>query len=133
MIRNKFKECRLQMELSQAHLAEALGLSPRTVARYESGDSKIPRRVELAINSLRLSTFSESTPTKHLPIIKRLKKKNKPVQAVATILHVASDRQLGSQKKQKNTYTVGFNISLTVSPYLIEHPKAGAVERALAA
>lgn len=117
MNRNRFKERRVQMKLSQARLAEELRLSPRTIARYESGDSKISRRVELAINALESSTLSKSTVAKSRSTDKRPRRVNalRPSQ-LYQILHVAPD-----VRSQKNTYTVGFNISLTASPYLIKH------------
>ena len=38
--------------MTQAELASELGIQPNTVSRYETGDLKIPRTVELAMKML---------------------------------------------------------------------------------
>jgi DNA-binding XRE family transcriptional regulator len=130
MNQNKFKERRLKMELSQVQLAEALGLHQRTIIRYERGHTKVPRRVELAINSLRLLP-SRSTASKMRSIGKRSRKRVNALRRSqldlnkTQILHVAPKSQMRSQE---NSYTLGFNISLTLWPFLINHLEGRAAK-----
>ena len=40
------------MDLTQAELAEFLGVQPNTISRYETEDLKIPKAVELALKTI---------------------------------------------------------------------------------
>ena len=53
MTGQEFRIKRNLLDLTQAELAEKLGLNPNTVSRYENGDLKIPKTVELAIEHLK--------------------------------------------------------------------------------
>jgi predicted transcriptional regulator len=44
----------LAMRFTQAHLAELLGITPVTVAKYENSNSPIPRYLHLAITHIML-------------------------------------------------------------------------------
>jgi putative transcriptional regulator len=52
MTSKEFKIKRVILEMTQAQLAEALGVQSNTVSRYETGDLKIPKTVELAMEAL---------------------------------------------------------------------------------
>jgi transcriptional regulator with XRE-family HTH domain len=52
MTTREFKLIRAFLEMTQAELASELGIQPNTVSRYETGDLKIPRTVELAMKML---------------------------------------------------------------------------------
>lgn len=45
---NEFKEFRKSNNLTQINLAEILDLTKTTIQNYESGESKIPKTVELS-------------------------------------------------------------------------------------
>ena len=46
-----FHATRQALGLTQAQLAEAIGISPRMLRYYESGDRKIPLTVALAVKA----------------------------------------------------------------------------------
>ncbi len=48
----KFKELRQDIGYSQAKLAKELGVTIRTVSRWEHGDFPIPKVAELAIKTI---------------------------------------------------------------------------------
>jgi transcriptional regulator with XRE-family HTH domain len=48
----EFRIKRNLLDLTQAEIAAKLDLNPNTVSRYEKGDLKIPKTVELAIEHL---------------------------------------------------------------------------------
>lgn len=48
----EFRALRQRLGMTQAQLAEALGLVPRTISSYETGAYEIPRVVELACEAL---------------------------------------------------------------------------------
>lgn len=47
-----FRLARVALGLSQAAIAEKLGVSRNTVSRWESGTSPIPQHIELALTTL---------------------------------------------------------------------------------
>jgi len=44
---------RVELKLSQAALAERLGVTQATISRFESGDLKLDQRTKLAIEAIR--------------------------------------------------------------------------------
>jgi transcriptional regulator with XRE-family HTH domain len=49
---DELKEKRIALGLTQAQLAEILGVKPNTVARWERGLLAVPRTVELAMETV---------------------------------------------------------------------------------
>lgn len=59
------KEFRIQrnlLDLTQAELANELGLNPNTISRYENEDLPIPKTVELAMEALEKRNKEKSQP-----------------------------------------------------------------------
>ncbi len=52
MNNEQFKERRAALDLTQAALAEELGVSLRAVKHYEAGDRKVPKPVEKLLDTL---------------------------------------------------------------------------------
>ena len=52
MTRRQFKELRLSIGCSQAKLAGEMGISVRTITRWEQADFRIPRIAELALKAV---------------------------------------------------------------------------------
>ena len=48
----EFKIKRVTLDMTQEQLADALGLNPNTISRYETGALQIPKAIELAIETL---------------------------------------------------------------------------------
>lgn len=59
MTPKQFKATRKALGMTQAGLAKALDITPRTVRRYEGG-ATIPRRVELAMAQLRVMAANKT-------------------------------------------------------------------------
>jgi transcriptional regulator with XRE-family HTH domain len=65
MTGKQFRIRRAVMDLTQAQLASELGVQPNTISRYENEDLKIPKAVQLALEtverkvSLRDEEFNE--------------------------------------------------------------------------
>ena len=51
MTPQEFTAARKRLGLTQAKLADRLGVNPRTVRRWEAGDSRIPKAVALALEA----------------------------------------------------------------------------------
>lgn len=66
MTRREFRTLRGLMELSQAKLAKELGVTLRTVARWEHGEFPIPRVAELAFRNLFRESLKETIPWEKL-------------------------------------------------------------------
>lgn len=49
---NELKQKRENLALTQAELAEILGVKPNTVARWERGILSVPKTVELAMETV---------------------------------------------------------------------------------
>jgi len=49
MDKDTFKRKREHLDMTQEQLAQRLGINRITVIRYESGDSPIPKAVEMAL------------------------------------------------------------------------------------
>ena len=62
MTRKQFRTLRGLLGLSQTNLAKELGVTLRTVARWERGEFPIPRIAELALRNLFRETLKETTP-----------------------------------------------------------------------
>lgn len=52
MTKTRFKDLRKSIGYSQAKLAQEMGISIRTITRWERGDRPIPRYAELALRTL---------------------------------------------------------------------------------
>ncbi len=52
MLDYPFTAARERLGLSQAQLAEALGMSPTTIRHYEHGRHEVPRYIRLAMKAL---------------------------------------------------------------------------------
>jgi transcriptional regulator with XRE-family HTH domain len=52
MTGKELKIKRITLDLTQAQLASELGIQSNTVSRYENGDMRIPKTVELAMELL---------------------------------------------------------------------------------
>ncbi len=52
----RIKRLRLELGVSQARLADKLGVATNTVARWERGDLKPPKVVDLAVECLLLKS-----------------------------------------------------------------------------
>ncbi|OGQ80297.1 MAG: hypothetical protein A3F90_10655 [Deltaproteobacteria bacterium RIFCSPLOWO2_12_FULL_60_19] len=62
MTKKEFKLLRGLLGLSQGKLAKELGVTIRTITRWERGEFAIPRIAELAIRNLFRETLKETTP-----------------------------------------------------------------------
>jgi DNA-binding transcriptional regulator YiaG len=62
MTKKEFRAVRGKLELSQTELAIELGVTLRTVARWERGEFPIPRVTELALRNLFRESLKETTP-----------------------------------------------------------------------
>ncbi len=66
MTKKEFKAIRGRIEFSQARLAKELGVTLRTVARWERGEFPIPRVAELALRNLVRESLTETIPWEKL-------------------------------------------------------------------
>lgn len=55
----ELKHRRERLGLTQKELAELLGITPNTIARYESGLLKIPKYMDLALEALERRQLEE--------------------------------------------------------------------------
>jgi DNA-binding XRE family transcriptional regulator len=62
MTKKEFKMLRGLLDLSQTKLAKELGVTLRTVARWERGEFPIPRVAELALRNLFRESLKETIP-----------------------------------------------------------------------
>lgn len=62
MTRKEFKLLRGLIGLSQARLAKELGVTIRTITRWERGEFPIPRIAELALRNLFRESIKETVP-----------------------------------------------------------------------
>lgn len=52
MDKDTFRRKREHLEMTQEQLAKRLGINRITIIRYESGESPIPKAVELAVKAI---------------------------------------------------------------------------------
>lgn len=55
MTPSQFKAIRLSLSLSKIEIASKLGVSVRSIQRYENGDRTISKTVELLLETLKLT------------------------------------------------------------------------------
>jgi DNA-binding transcriptional regulator YiaG len=58
----EFKFLRIELNLSQRLLANLFGVSEQTIARYEKGQSDIPRTTDAALRSLYMESCDQHNP-----------------------------------------------------------------------
>ncbi|PTB85003.1 transcriptional regulator [Pseudidiomarina aestuarii] len=61
----QFKFLRVELNLSQRVLATRFGVSEQTIARYEKGQSEIPRTTDAALRSLYMESISNNSPVSY--------------------------------------------------------------------
>jgi transcriptional regulator with XRE-family HTH domain len=62
MTKKEFKLLRSLIGLSQGKLAKELGVTTRTITRWERGEFPIPRIAELALRNLFRESLEETVP-----------------------------------------------------------------------
>jgi len=63
MTKGQFKELREAIDYSQAKLAKEMGVTIRTITRWETGEFPIPRIAELALRSVVRETLGKIKKT----------------------------------------------------------------------
>ncbi|TBR41379.1 helix-turn-helix domain-containing protein [Marinomonas agarivorans] len=58
----EFKFLRIELNLSQKLLGQRFGVSEQTIARYEKGQSDIPRTTDAALRSLYMEKVEKNSP-----------------------------------------------------------------------
>jgi DNA-binding transcriptional regulator YiaG len=58
----EFKFLRVELNLSQKMLGQRFGVSEQTIARYEKGQSDIPRTTDAALSSLYMEKLEKNNP-----------------------------------------------------------------------
>ena len=58
----EFKFLRVQLNVSQRLLGNRFGVSEQTIARYEQGQSDIPRTTDAALRSLYMENLDKNNP-----------------------------------------------------------------------
>ncbi|WP_046005446.1 helix-turn-helix domain-containing protein [Pseudoalteromonas rubra] len=61
----EFKFLRIELNLSQKVLATRFGVSEQTIARYEKGQSDIPRTTDAALRSLYMESLEKNNPVSY--------------------------------------------------------------------
>lgn len=61
----EFKFLRLEMNLSQKALAVRFGVSEQTIARYEKGETVIPRTTDVALRTLYMEQIEQNNPVSY--------------------------------------------------------------------
>lgn len=61
----EFKFLRLEMNLSQKALAVRFGVSEQTIARYEKGQTEIPRTTDVALRTLYMEKIEHNNPVSY--------------------------------------------------------------------
>lgn len=62
MTKGQFKELRESIGYSQAKLAKEMGITIRTITRWERGEFPIPRLAELALRAVALEAGKKTVP-----------------------------------------------------------------------
>ena len=65
------KSARRAMGLSARGMAEAVGVNPRTVRRWERGDSRIPAAVSILVAQMMAARSARSAPSTPAPVAPR--------------------------------------------------------------
>lgn len=61
----EFKFLRIQLNVSQKLLGKRFGVSEQTIARYEKGQSDIPRTTDAALRSLYMESLDKNNPVSY--------------------------------------------------------------------
>ncbi|BBO29617.1 hypothetical protein AltI4_40050 [Alteromonas sp. I4] len=61
----EFKFLRIQLNASQKLLGKRFGVSEQTIARYEKGQSDIPRTTDAALRSLYMESLDKNNPVSY--------------------------------------------------------------------
>jgi len=61
----EFKFLRLEMNVSQKTLAMRFGVSEQTIARYEKGQTEIPRTTDVALRALYMESIEHNNPVSY--------------------------------------------------------------------
>ena len=118
---HEFKNHRLQMGLTQSELAKALDLSPHTIIRFERGQTKIWRVIQLALLSLKAEILSGNTAAKGQSIAKYSRRK---VNALRSSHHRTSHIHAKGRTAKRNAYMLWIGIALAASPRSAHHKEA---------
>lgn len=61
----EFKFLRIELNVSQKMLATRFGVDEQTIARYEKGQTKIPRTTDAALRSLSMESLQKNSPVSY--------------------------------------------------------------------
>jgi len=61
----EFKFLRIEMNVSQKMLATRFGVDEQTIARYEKGQTKIPRTTDAALRALYMESQEQNNPVSY--------------------------------------------------------------------
>ncbi|MDP4529400.1 helix-turn-helix domain-containing protein [Alkalimonas delamerensis] len=61
----EFKFLRIELNVSQKMLATRFGVDEQTIARYEKGQTKIPRTTDAALRSLYMESLQKNSPVSY--------------------------------------------------------------------
>lgn len=61
----EFKFLRIELNLSQKVLANRFGVTSQTIARYEKGQSDIPRTTDVALRTLYMESIEKNNPVSY--------------------------------------------------------------------
>ena len=61
----EFKFLRIEMNISQKMLATRFGVDEQTIARYEKGQTKIPRTTDAALRALYMESQEQNNPVSY--------------------------------------------------------------------
>lgn len=61
LTREEFKFLRIELNLSQRMLGNRFGVSEQTIARYEKGQSEIPRTTDATLRSLYVESINQNS------------------------------------------------------------------------
>lgn len=61
----EFKFLRIELNVSQKILANRFGVSDQTIARYEKGESEIPRTTDAALRALYMESQDKNNPVSY--------------------------------------------------------------------
>ena len=61
----EFKFLRIELNVSQKMLATRFGVDEQTIARYEKGQTRIPRTTDAALRSLYMESLQKNSPVSY--------------------------------------------------------------------